>query len=202
MARRKRRKSYQVSHSPEWEIARRAESADARDPNRRFFVYVLDTSYGTYVGHTHDVKQRLKEHEMGRSVSTRGGKPVLLWESDAFNTREEVLHLEARLKNFRDNLTPEFTRITGMQPIPFDTPRIRKRAGYRARTLSRHPFATPRIRKRAGYRYRTLTPPRHRSSLDEESESASDSTIVLLRVIAVAFFLLLVFILVADVVVS
>ena len=202
MAGGKKRKSYQVSHTPEWEIARFAADADAQDPNRRFFVYLLDTSYGTYVGHSHDVQKRLREHKSGRSVSTRGGKPVFLWSSEAFNTREEVLLFETRLKDLRDTQNPEFVAITGVQPIPFDTPRLRKRVNNLGRTSSRHPFATPRIRKRAGYRYRTLTPPRHRSSLDEESTSASDSTIVLLRVIAVTFFLLLVFILVADVVVS
>ena len=97
---------------------------------------MLDTSYGTYVGHTHDVKQRLKEHERGRSVSTRGGKPVLLWASKAFNTREEGLLLEARLKDLRDTQNLEFAAITGIQPTPFDTPRLRRRAAHQVRPRS------------------------------------------------------------------
>ena len=65
-----------------------------------FSVYIL-YSQGTeryYVGSTQDVPKRLREHNAGKSLSTRAGAPWQLVLVEEFATRSEAVRHEARVK--------------------------------------------------------------------------------------------------------
>ena len=95
---------------------------DAADPNRRFYVYVLDTDYGHYVGHTSHVGRRFREHQDGETPSTAGGDPELAWTSGPLRTRADAARFEAALKSLRDQRARRFEEITGLEPVPFESP--------------------------------------------------------------------------------
>lgn len=95
---------------------------DAADPNRRFYVYVLDTDYGHYVGHTSHVGRRLRQHQDGETPSTAGSDPELAWTSGPLRTRADAARFEAALKSLRDQQARRFEEITGQEPVPFESP--------------------------------------------------------------------------------
>lgn len=96
----------------------------------RFYVYVLDTDYGHYVGHTWNVRSRLAQHGRGEVPSTAGGNPVLLWQSRVFQTRADAAGFEAALKSWRDQGSPRFREATGVEPVRFANPALhRERVG-------------------------------------------------------------------------
>ncbi len=95
---------------------------DAADPNRRFYVYVLDTDYGHYVGHTSHVGRRFREHQDGETPSTAGSDPELAWTSGPLRTRGDAARFEAALKSLRDQRARRFEEITGLEPVPFESP--------------------------------------------------------------------------------
>ena len=84
----------------------------------KFYVYLLDTDYGHYVGHTANVRARVKAHRDNKVKSTAGGDPKLLWKSSPFSTREDAAGFEAALKSLRDQASERFQEITGHDPIP------------------------------------------------------------------------------------
>lgn len=96
------------------------EGRDAELGRTEFYVYVLDTDYGHYVGHTANVRARLGAHIGNRVESTSGGEPELLWTSYPFRTRREAAGFEAALKSLRDQSSARFEEITGIEPIPFE----------------------------------------------------------------------------------
>lgn len=115
------------------------EERDAELGRNQFFVYVLDTNYGHYVGHTANVGARLGAHRSDQVESTAGAEPELLWTSYPFSTRRDAAGFEAALKSLRDQRSPRFQEITGFEPLPFEPlyPRqeIRyphRRGGYRS----------------------------------------------------------------------
>ena len=64
-----------------------------------FYVYILRLNDGElYVGQTRDLERRLMEHEEGKSSSTSGRNPKLIW-SNIVDTREQATNLELQLKN-------------------------------------------------------------------------------------------------------
>lgn len=97
------------------------EERDAELGRTEFYVYVLDTDYGHYVGHTANVRARLGAHIGNRVESTSGGEPELLWTSYPFRTRREAAGFEAALKSLRDQRSERFQEITGLEPIPFES---------------------------------------------------------------------------------
>lgn len=97
------------------------EERDAQLGRTEFYVYVLDTEYGHYVGHTANVRARLGAHIENRVESTAGGEPKLLWTSYPFRTRREAAGFEAALKSLRDQRSERFSEITGLEPIPFES---------------------------------------------------------------------------------
>ena len=111
---RRRRRYYE----PE-DLGREQDRRDAAIPNRRYYVYVLDTYYGHYVGHTYHVGRRLREHQDGEVPSTAGGNPSLAWKSGPRETRKEAASFEAAMKALRDQRAPRFKEITDIEPIPF-----------------------------------------------------------------------------------
>ena len=76
---------------------------DARDEaygRDEFYVYVLESDYGHYVGHTANPWVRLPQHYAGEVPSTAGSNPDLAWitevpfcdslRSDSFRVRVKV----------------------------------------------------------------------------------------------------------------
>lgn len=114
---RKRRRYYE----PE-DLGPPQDRRDAADPNRRYYVYVLDTDYGHYVGHTSHVGRRVKQHQAGETPSTAGSRPELAWTSGPLRTRADAARFEAALKSLRDQRARRFEEITGLEPVPFESP--------------------------------------------------------------------------------
>jgi len=85
----------------------------------RFYVYVLQTINGHYVGHTGNLKERLKRHHQNKVESTKFSAPNLIWKSKPFKSRESAAKYEAALKSWRDSQSSSYARQTGFQPRPF-----------------------------------------------------------------------------------
>ena len=119
------------------------EERDAELGHSEFYVYVLDTDYGHYVGHTANVRARLGAHASNQVESTAGEEQELLWTSYPFRTRREAARFEAALKSLRDRRSERFHEITGLEPVPFeplyietDTHHSRRRGGCGLFTLT------------------------------------------------------------------
>ena len=111
---RRRRRYYE----PE-DLGSEQDRRDAAIPNRRYYVYVLDTDYGHYVGHTAHVGRRFREHQDGETESTAGSNPELAWTSGPLKTRADAARFEAAMKALRDKRARRFEEITGLEPVPF-----------------------------------------------------------------------------------
>ena len=94
-----------------------------------FYVYVLDTDYGHYVGHTWNVNNRFLQHQRGEVESTAGGNPELVWTSGACPTRNDAARFEAALKSWRDQRSPDFQRVVGVEPVSFRSPAYSRGGG-------------------------------------------------------------------------
>ena len=106
-----------------WHDPEELEGQEARDAELgrgEFYVYVLGTRYGHYVGHTANVGARLGAHRAGEVESTAGGEPELLWRSRPFRSRRDAARFEAAMKSLRDQEAERFREITGLAPVPFD----------------------------------------------------------------------------------
>ncbi len=69
--------------------------------NIGFFTYVLfsESHNRLYIGHTHDLEQRLKEHNSGKTKSTKGFIPWELIYYEKYQTRKEAIDREKYLKS-------------------------------------------------------------------------------------------------------
>lgn len=69
------------------------------------FVYVLGTVTRrgplTYVGWTHDVARRLKQHNSGKGARFTRGRAWVLLHSERFKTKRAAMSREWRLKRDR-----------------------------------------------------------------------------------------------------
>lgn len=101
------------------DLGRQQDAIDARLGRNEFFVYVLDTSYGHYVGHTARPRARFNEHLNNRVESTRDARPEKAWLSRPLTTRREASSFEAALKCLRDSRSPRFAAITALDPRPW-----------------------------------------------------------------------------------
>ena len=90
-----------------------------------FQVYILDTDYGHYIGHTSDLSSRAKQHHRNHVLSTAYGNTKLIWASERFNSRHSATGFESALKAFRDFKEPRYKMLTGLEPKPF-VPQKRK----------------------------------------------------------------------------
>lgn len=107
-------------HDPE-HLAGQAQR-DAQLGRNQFFVYVLATIRGHYVGHTWNVRSRLRQHQAGEVPSTQGSDPKLLWQSRSFQTRQDAASFEAAIKSLRDQRSERYAEIVGYDPQPFQSP--------------------------------------------------------------------------------
>ncbi len=99
------------------EISDEQDARDREHNRSEFYVYVLITNHGHYVGHTGRFEQRMREHFTKDIPATEGRR--LRWVSEKFSTRLEAAHYEAYLKNLRDNRRPEYKQITKLRPRPY-----------------------------------------------------------------------------------
>ena len=101
------------------DLGREQDERDAAASDRKYVVYVLDTDYGHYVGHTGNLRARIRAHQKGEVPSTAGGHPKRVWTSRKFSTRADAASFEAALKNLRDQRSPRFRELIGLNPIPY-----------------------------------------------------------------------------------
>lgn len=65
-----------------------------------FYVYILKlNNSGFYIGFTTNLKQRIEEHNSGKSPYTKKYKPVQLIQYSAFESKEKALKFEKYLKS-------------------------------------------------------------------------------------------------------
>lgn len=105
-------------YTPE-DLGPEQDARDAQDPSRRFFVYVLRTDYGHYVGHSARPRARLREHIEDPNSPVWGGNPELIWISRPFMTRRDAAGFEAAMKSLRQRRARRFAEIVGAEPQPF-----------------------------------------------------------------------------------
>jgi putative endonuclease len=66
-----------------------------------FYTYILQSlkNKSLYIGYTTDLEQRLKEHNNGKSLSTKSSKPYKLIFYEAFTNRKDAKAREGYLKS-------------------------------------------------------------------------------------------------------
>lgn len=69
--------------------------------DKKHFVYILLTKNNTlYCGYTDNVEKRFKQHQEGKGAKyTRANKPLKIVYQKEFNTKEEALKEEYRIKH-------------------------------------------------------------------------------------------------------
>lgn len=127
LAHRYRRRRGRHWHDPE-RLDGQAQR-DAQLGRSQFFVYVLETDRGHYVGHTWNVRSRMRAHRAGEVPSTAGANPRLLWQSRPLQTREQAARFEASLKSLRDQMHDRYREIVGHPPVPLQRAPRQKRSG-------------------------------------------------------------------------
>ena len=76
---------------------------------REYYAYVLKSEIDgrLYKGYTHDLENRLKEHNSGKTKSTKGYAPWNLIFFEVFSTEKEAL---LREKYFKSGIGREFLK--------------------------------------------------------------------------------------------
>ena len=93
---------YEPEYNPKWEAA--------DDEGDVFFIYILKLDGGKfYAGHTRELRERMSEHRDGKTRSTRGKNPLLVW-FEVVDTREEAADGEAYFKELIDKNEREVRR--------------------------------------------------------------------------------------------
>lgn len=105
------REYYSLEISEKWDLQ------DRDGGYEDFYVYILATIHGHYIGHTGRFNQRMKDH-FTRDVPVTEGRE-LVWVSEKFNTRLEAAHYESYLKILRQRKRPEYKEITNLRPWPY-----------------------------------------------------------------------------------
>lgn len=79
-----------------------------------YFTYILKCSDDTfYTGYTNDIDKRIKVHNSGKGAKyTRGRIPVELVYYEVFNTKEEALKREYRIKKLSRDKKKELINST------------------------------------------------------------------------------------------
>ncbi len=99
----KRSGKYDLEENPAWDKG----DADADE----FFVYILKLSDGEfYAGQTRELRERLDEHRDGKTLSTSGKDPKLVWFTTV-STRDEAVKVEAELKEAVDRNERQIRRM-------------------------------------------------------------------------------------------
>ncbi len=97
-------KRYQREHSTAW------EAGDAKASV--FYVYILKLDGGYfYAGQTRELRERLSEHRDGRTRTTAGRNPKLVWFAEV-PTRNDAADLEVDLKKVINSNPRAIRRLT------------------------------------------------------------------------------------------
>ena len=74
------------------------------------FIYIIHSSKWNryYIGSTQDIDQRLKDHNAGRTKSTKHGKPWTMVYFEKFDTLQQARAREAELKRKKSRKYLEF----------------------------------------------------------------------------------------------
>ena len=66
-----------------------------------YYVYVLksEKDYNLYIGYTSDLKNRIKDHNQGKTKSTRHRTPFSLVYYEAYKNKTDARKRELELKN-------------------------------------------------------------------------------------------------------
>jgi putative endonuclease len=79
---------------------------DVHRGGRKFmtFVYIIQSLKNGryYVGHTDNVLNRLEEHNRGKTSSIKNSTPFEIKFSQKFKTKEEAIHVENKLKKWKN----------------------------------------------------------------------------------------------------
>ena len=94
---------FSKEYSPSW---------DKKDKESEvFYVYILELSNGKfYAGQTRELRERLYEHRLGNTKSTKGLDPELVWFSRV-PTRESATEFEQKLKQLAEKNPREMARM-------------------------------------------------------------------------------------------
>ena len=65
-----------------------------------YYVYVIKSikDKKLYTGYTCDLKRRMKEHNTGQNISTKGRAPFKLVYYEAYQSKKDAMHREKMLK--------------------------------------------------------------------------------------------------------
>jgi len=86
-----------------------------------FFVYILKSTYDGmfYVGHTEDLRQRMREHSEGRSRFTRTRGPWELVFAEVVSSRSEAMKREKEIRRRVKVIPKVFLKIARIFPSAF-----------------------------------------------------------------------------------
>ncbi len=131
---------YEPESNPKWD--------DADQEGDVFFIYILKLDGGKfYAGHTRELRERMGEHRDGKTRSTAGKNPLLVW-FEAVDTREEAAEGEAYMKELIDRNEREVRRmVTEFQDL-VSLVYLENRSDSASRTDNKTPFRPRRL----GYR--------------------------------------------------
>lgn len=71
-----------------------------------FFVYILKSIEHNrfYTGHTSDLDKRLREHNSGKTKSTKAFVPWKIVYTESFNTKSEAFRREMEIKSYKSGI--------------------------------------------------------------------------------------------------
>lgn len=129
---------YEPESNPKWDAA--DQEGDV------FFIYILKLDGGKfYAGHTRELRERMGEHRDGKTISTAGKNPLLVW-FDVVDTREEAAKGEAYMKELIDRnerevrrMVNEFQDLVSLIHLESNRSDSASRAGSRANKTAYQP---------------------------------------------------------------
>ena len=65
-----------------------------------YYVYLIKNKITKeiYIGYTNDLKQRFKDHNQGRVISTKNRRPFILVYYEAYNSKRDAQEREKQIK--------------------------------------------------------------------------------------------------------
>ncbi|MBI4812368.1 GIY-YIG nuclease family protein [Candidatus Falkowbacteria bacterium] len=68
-----------------------------------FYVYILKSLLNSryYVGMTSNLEKRVRQHNSGKTISTKGGVPWRLVHQETYQTRADAWRRERQIKSYK-----------------------------------------------------------------------------------------------------
>jgi putative endonuclease len=69
----------------------------------RYYVYIIysQSKDRYYIGYSHNPAERLTEHNLGATISTRSGRPWILVYQEEFPNKHDAIIREAKIKKMK-----------------------------------------------------------------------------------------------------